>query len=84
MELDERSSDEQEAWRDIALRLRMLLDDSVAMYESVKIDAEKAGKMAALPPEAMQNLATAALSAFALARQAASYDSLVRRDSGGW
>ena len=74
-------SDLQSAWQDIALRLRMAIDRTLAA-----VDRQQAISAPDdwVNPEALHNLATAALSAFALERQANSLDAAIRRDGGGW
>lgn len=78
---DETPSDLQATWQDIALRLRMAIDRTLAAAD---LQQARAAPDDWVNPEALHNLATAALSAFALERQAASLDVAIRRDSGGW
>lgn len=78
---DDKPSEMQENWEDIARRLRIQLERSLAKIESMEA---KADDESCLASEAIHNLATAALSAFALERQAVSMDAYIRRESERW
>jgi nitrogen-specific signal transduction histidine kinase len=65
----------QKSWQAIAGRLRMVVDRAL-------VQAEEHPETAT--PEQVHDLATAALSTFALERQAASMDAAIRRESRDW
>ena len=78
---DETPSETQADWQQIARRLRMQVERAIACIEG---QLAHAADNDAASAEVLNNVATAALSAFALERQAASLDTAIRRESAGW
>jgi hypothetical protein len=78
---DERPSELQEDWQDKARRIRMQIERTL---QAIEKEVAQAPDDTGIRAEVLQHLATAALSAFALERQASSMDANVRRDQGAW
>lgn len=78
---DETPSEVQADWQQLARRLRMQIDHTLATVER---DIAKGTDGDCLQAVALENLCSAAMHAFVLERQAASMDSSVRRELKGW
>ena len=76
---DESRSELQSNWQLIALRLRLVIENTLAFAEA---QTAKANPPDYVEPKHLHDLATAALSVFALERQAASLDISLQRERG--
>ncbi len=78
---DDKPSERQEAWEDIALRLRMQVVTTLTIAER-QVGKADDPETAYIDPSDLERLVNTAWHAFALERQTATMDQSIRREAG--